>query len=105
MFSLFYCQVVAASLCFATSGVAMKFSDGLTRPLPSMLLGLLVLVGTTFQTFAMRYARLGTTYLMVLGLEAVIAMALGSIFFHESFSLKILLAVGFVAIGIALLRS
>jgi multidrug transporter EmrE-like cation transporter len=105
MLSLFYCQVVAASLCFASSGVAMKFSDGLTRPLPSVLLGLLVLVGATFQTFAMRYAGLGTTYLIVLGLEAVMAMVLGTIFFHETFSLKTIAAVSFVAVGIALLRS
>lgn len=105
MLGLFYCQVVAASLCFASSGVAMKFSDGLTRPLPSVLLGLLVLTGATLQTFAMRHAGLGTTYLIVLGLEAIIAMALGAVFFHESFSLKTLAAVSFVAVGIALLRS
>jgi quaternary ammonium compound-resistance protein SugE len=104
MFSLFYCQVVAASLCFATSGVAMKFSDGLTRPLPSMLLGLLVLVGATFQTFVMRYAGLGTTYLMVLGLEAVIATVLGIVFFHESFSLSRVLAIGFIVVGVAWLH-
>jgi small multidrug resistance pump len=104
MLTLFSCQVVAASLCFATSGLAMKLSEGLTRPWPSVLLGLLVLVGATFQTFAMRYAGLGTTYLVVLGLEAVVATVLGIVFFQESFSLKTALAICFV-VGVALSRS
>ena len=47
--ALFYCQIFAASLCFATSGLAMKFSEGLTKPLPSLVLALLVLTGAGFQ--------------------------------------------------------
>jgi multidrug transporter EmrE-like cation transporter len=104
MLTIFYCQVVAASLCYATSGLAMKFSEGLTRPLPSVALGLLVLVGTVFQTFAMRHSGLSATYLVVVGLEAVVATALGMAFFHEGLSLSRLCAIGFVVVGVALLR-
>ncbi len=64
----------------------MKLSDGLTKPIPSFLLFLVVISGASLQAFAVRHANLGLTYLLVLGLEAGLAF-MGSVFiFREQFS-------------------
>ena len=65
---------VAAAAAFAFGGVCMKYSEGLTRPVPSALLFVLFCAGAAAQTLAMRHAEMGATYILVLGLESVPAL-------------------------------
>jgi multidrug transporter EmrE-like cation transporter len=102
MYSL---MVVVAAMSFATGGVAMKYADGLTRFWPSVIVFALFAAGAALQGIAMRGTALSVTYLVVLGLEAVIAFGLGVAFFQEGLTAAKVLGAGLVLVGTFLLRS
>ncbi len=95
---------VMAALSFTIGGVFMKHSAGLTRLAPSVLVYLFFAAGASLQTLAMHTTGLGMTYILVLGLEAALALAFGALFFYEGCSLRKLLGVAMVVAGIILLR-
>jgi multidrug transporter EmrE-like cation transporter len=96
--------VLAAGLFFTAGGVSMKASVGMTRLAPTVLFFLFFAVGAAFQALALRNAELGVAYLVVLGLEAVLAVALGVVIFSEQVSVSKCLGVLAVVLGIALLH-
>lgn len=101
---MFTLLVVLAALAFSVGGYCMKLSAGLTRPLPSVLLFALFGLGAALQTLAMRDEPMSVTYIVVLGLEAVTAYALGAIFLNEQSSITKMSGVALVVAGIILLR-
>jgi multidrug transporter EmrE-like cation transporter len=101
---VFTLLVVLAALSFSVGGYCMKLSAGLTRPLPSVLLFALFGLGAALQTLAMRDEPMSVTYIVVLGLEAVTAYALGAIFLNEQSSITKMSGVALVVAGIILLR-
>jgi multidrug transporter EmrE-like cation transporter len=101
---VFTVLVVLAALAFSVGGYCMKLSAGLTRPLPSVLLFLLFALGAALQAVAMRDEPMSVTYIVVLGLEAVTAYALGVIFLNEHSSITKVSGVALVVAGIVLLR-
>ncbi|HEY1911368.1 MAG TPA: SMR family transporter [Vicinamibacterales bacterium] len=101
---MFTLLVVLAALAFSVGGYCMKLSAGLTRPLPSVLLFALFGLGAALQTLAMRDEPMSVTYIVVLGLEAVTAYALGAIFLNEHSSITKMSGVALVVAGIILLR-
>jgi multidrug transporter EmrE-like cation transporter len=80
-------MVVMAAVAFAGGGLAMKYADDLTHLVPSLVVFGLFGFGAALQTLAMRGSTLSVTYLVVLGLEAVITSGLGVLVFHEGHSL------------------
>src|SRR5262245_35207736 len=96
--------VLAAAMFFTGGGVAMKASAGMTRLTPTLLFFLLFAVGALFQALALRYAELGVAYVVVLGLEAVLAVGLGCFVFAEQVSPLKCFGVLVVVLGIALLH-
>ncbi len=95
---------IAAAVAFALGGVCMKYSEGLTRPVPAALIFILFCAGAAAQTMAMRQAEMGATYILVLGLESILAFTLGVLIFSESATPVRILAVLLVTAGIVLLR-
>jgi multidrug transporter EmrE-like cation transporter len=96
---------LAAALLFAVGGVFMKMSNGLERLVPgSAALGLF-LAGAVAQTIALKHAELGVAYVLVLGLEAVLAFVFGALFFEENVSLPKVLGVALIIGGFALLNA
>jgi multidrug transporter EmrE-like cation transporter len=95
---------VMAALLFTIGGVFMNHSAGLTRLAPSLLVYLFFAAGASLQTLAMRTAGLGMTYVLVLGLEAVLSIAFGALFFKEGCSLQKLFGAATVVAGIIILR-
>jgi small multidrug resistance pump len=95
----------AAAALFAAGGVLMKLSDGLARPLPAILVYVCFGAAATLQARAMRTAELGAAYLLVLGLEAVLAFLFGACFFREGVSALRLTGVAAVVVGIVLLHA
>ena len=77
-------MVLAAAVSFAFGGVVMKYADGLRNPQPTMVVFILFMLGAALQIVAMRDTELSVTYLVVLGLEAVLSFALGLLVFKES---------------------
>lgn len=96
--------LTGAAFAFTLGGVAMKFSQGLTKAWPTMLLFLLFSTGAALQTIAMRHSEMGTTYVIVLGVEAVLAFLLGIWVFSEPVTPVRILALLLIATGILLLK-
>ena len=93
-----------AAVMYVTGGVLMKYSQGLTQGLPTFGLTALFSAGALIQARAMRYEQLGSSYILVLGLEALLAMVLGTLLFGEQLSGRAVAGITLVVIGIVLLR-
>ncbi len=95
---------ILAAFAFTVGGIFMKHSQGLSVFLPTIAAYGLYLVGTTFQTLLMHGSDLGITYMLVLGLEAVLASLFGIYIFHEKLSATGLSGIFLVVAGVACLR-
>ncbi|HEY9597596.1 MAG TPA: SMR family transporter [Cyanophyceae cyanobacterium] len=102
---MYLLMVLAAAVFFSVGGIYMKLSQGLSHLTPSLLVYVFFCVGASLQTLAMRKSDLGVTYILVLGLEAVLALLFGVILFKEHYSLFKLLGISLIVAGIAFLRS
>jgi multidrug transporter EmrE-like cation transporter len=96
--------LIMASLLFATGGLFMKFSLGLTKLSPSLLVFLFFCAGAACQSVAMKRADMGVAYLFVLGLEAIAAFLLSVFALRESASIARIFAVLLIVSGIVLLE-
>lgn len=96
---------ILAALAFTLGGVFMKHADGLRHAGPVAGFVALFGVGAALQSQAMRRAELGPTYILVLGLEAILAFGLGVWLFGESVTPARVAAVVLIVAGIALLRA
>jgi multidrug transporter EmrE-like cation transporter len=94
-----------AALFFTVGGIFMKRADGLRHAVPTMMFLLLFAAGAAVQSQAMRGAQMGITYVVVLGLEAALAVAFGTVLFAEPLTLRKIAAVVLIVGGIALLRT
>ena len=80
---MYIMMVVIAALSFSMGGFYMKLSEGFAKLVPTVLVFALFMLGAGLQTAAMRGTNLSVTYLLVLGLEAVLAFGLGVIFLRK----------------------
>ena len=94
-----------AALLYVAGGVCMKYSAGLTRWAPTLTLMAAFSAGALVQAWAMRQEELGTSYAVVLGLEALLALAAGRFLFGEGITLRAGAGVALVLAGIAILRA
>jgi multidrug transporter EmrE-like cation transporter len=93
-----------AALFFTVGGIYMKRADGLRNTLATALFLVLFACGAAVQSQAMRGAELGATYVVVLGLEAALAVAFGALLFAEPLTAAKAAAVLLIVGGIAMLR-
>jgi multidrug transporter EmrE-like cation transporter len=96
--------LAGASVAFTLGGVCMKYSEGLTKSGPSILLFVLFAAGAAFQALAMKNSEMAITYIFVLGLESALAFVLGVLVFHERAGADRIFAVCLVTAGIILLN-
>jgi len=94
-----------AAVCFTVGGVFMKRAEGLEHAQPTALFLVLFGVGAALLSQSMRGAELATTYIIVLGLEAAFALAMGVVVFAEPLTLAKLAAIALIVAGIGLLRT
>ena len=93
-----------AAALYVTGGVFMKHSAGLTRWLPGLALVALFSAGALMQAWAMKREPLGSSYVVVLGLEALLAVLAGYFLFAEQMTIKMISGVVLVVLGMILLR-
>ena len=62
-----------AAALYVTGGTFMKYSQGLTRLSPTLALVTVFSAGALIQAWAMKHEALGPSYVVVLGLEALLA--------------------------------
>jgi multidrug transporter EmrE-like cation transporter len=96
-------ELLIASACYATGGLFMKYSNGMTRTLPTAVFASLFLAGAALQALGMRRADLGMVYILVLGLEAAMAAALSVFVLHENLSLSRAAAILIIIAGVIML--
>ena len=103
---MYFLFAIIAALSFTIGGIFMKTSQGLSQIVPTVLIYLCFGLGATLQTLVMQKSgEMGITYVLILGLEAVLAVAFGILFFQEGSSPLKLVGITLVTIGVALLRS
>ena len=102
--SAFQFMVVGAALSFTVGGIFMKLAEGLTRPWPTAALLAFFALGACLQTLAMRNEELGVTYIVILGVEALLAFAFGAFFFSESVTALRVAGIAAICAGIVALR-
>jgi len=79
--------LLIAGVCEITWAVALKYSEGFSRPLPSVVTVVVGLLSLLFLSLAARTIPLGTAYAVWTGIGAVGAVAAGAILFDEPVSL------------------
>jgi quaternary ammonium compound-resistance protein SugE len=89
---------------FTAGGVFMKHADGLRNLMPSALFLTLFALGASLQSQALRRAELGVTYILILGIEAMLAFGFGVLFFSETVTLAKAGAILLILAGAVLLR-
>jgi small multidrug resistance pump len=94
----------AAALLYVMGGLAMKSSRSLTALLPTLAIYIAFVAGATLQTIGMTGARMGNTYVVVLGLEAILAIACAAVFLKEAVSAPQLFGAALVLVGVAILE-
>ena len=75
--------MLLAALFFTVGGIFMKLSEGLTKFWPTMIVFALFVTGAALQTLAMKREELAVTYLVVVGLESILAFLFGVLVFQR----------------------
>lgn len=84
--------------------IAMKFSEGFTRPLASVLTAIGYVTSAVFLALALKKLPLGTAYAMWTGMGIVGTSVLGVLLFQEKLNLPQILCVLLIIGGIAGLK-
>jgi len=80
--------------------VGLKYTDGFTRPLPTLLTVAAMVVSIGLLGLAMKELPLGTAYAIWTGVGAVGTVIAGILLFGESMALVRLLSVGLILAGL-----
>lgn len=75
--------LVIAGLLECGWAVGLKYTDGFTRPVPSVLVGATIVVSLVMLSFAARTLPIGTAYAVWVGIGALGAAILGIVLFRE----------------------
>ncbi len=89
-----------AGLLEVAWAIGLKYSDGLSRPIPTVATVLTLLLSFWLLGIAMRDLPVGTAYGVWVGIGAVGTVILGIALFNESTSPGRLISISFIIIGI-----
>jgi len=96
--------LVVAGLLEVVWSVGLKYSQGLTRPLASVITIVAALASFYLLGLAMRDMPVGTAYAVWTGIGAVGAATVGIVFLHESREVWRLVSLALILAGIVGLR-
>ena len=92
--------LILAGLCEILWAVGLKYTEGFTRPLPTLLTITALIASLVLLEAAMRHIPLGTAYAVWVGIGAVGTALLGMALFGESASPARLTSLAVVVIGL-----
>ena len=92
--------LILAGLCEILWAVGLKYTEGFTRPLPTLLTITALIASLVLLEAAMRHIPLGTAYAVWVGIGAVGTALLGMALFGESASPARLASLAVVVIGL-----
>ena len=96
--------LILAGFCEIGWAVGLKYSAGLSKPLPTVLTGLALAASMALLAWAVRTLPLGTAYAVWTGIGAIGAVSLGIVLFKEPATLPRLICIGLIVSGILGLR-
>ena len=79
---------------------ALKYSEGFTRPIPTIITIIFAMASFFFVSLAMKSIPIGTAYAVWAGIGAVGAVSCGICFFGDSYGLIRLISIALIIIGI-----
>lgn len=93
------------AILFEVGGtVSMKFSEGFTRLVPSILLIVFYLTSFSFLTFALKAIDVSIAYAIWSGMGIVLISIIGYFYFSEQMSLGKVIAILFILGGVIFLQ-
>jgi multidrug transporter EmrE-like cation transporter len=95
---------VLAAGAYTVGGVFMRRAEGFSHALPAVMVFACFGVGAALQTLAMRRSEVSINYILVLGLEAALALALGVAWLGEALSPLKLAGLALILGGVVALR-
>ena len=96
--------LVLAGILEVTWAVAMKYAEGFTQLVPSIVTAVGYIASALFLSLALKELPLGTAYAMWTGFGIVGTSLLGVALFHEKLTLPQLVCVLLIVVGIAGLK-
>ncbi|HHG5111916.1 TPA: quaternary ammonium compound efflux SMR transporter SugE [Pseudomonas aeruginosa] len=84
--------------------VGLKYTEGFSKPLPTVLTALAMLVSLSLLGLAMKHLPLGTAYAVWTGVGAVGTVIAGIVLFGESMALLRLASVALIVCGLVGLK-
>lgn len=96
-----YGYLVLAIVFEAGWAIAMKMSEGFSRPRAAMATVVMYVLSLVFLTLATRKMEVGTTYAIWAGAGATIIAAAGVVWFGEGVSVGKVVSVALIVAGIA----
>lgn len=96
--------LLAAGILEIGWAVGLKYTDGLTRPVPILLSALAMVLSVALLALAVRAIPLGTAYAVWTGIGTIGTVLLGILLFHEPATAFRLACVALILAGIVGLR-
>ena len=96
--------LVVAGLLETGWAIGLKYTDGFTKPVPSILTGLAITASMFLLAVAARTIPIGTAYAVWVGIGTVGAVILGIILFDEPRDLSRLFFVGLLIVSLVGLK-
>jgi quaternary ammonium compound-resistance protein SugE len=93
-----------AGLCEVGWAVGLKYSEGFTRPVPTVLTGVCLVASMILLAWAMKTLPLGTAYTIWTGIGAVGAITLGVVLFKEPLTAPRVICLSLILAGIVGLK-
>jgi quaternary ammonium compound-resistance protein SugE len=91
--------LILAALCEVAWIVILKTNHGFTKLLPSLFALAFVLMGPYCISVAMKEIGMGTGYAVWIGLNSILLVMLGALYFGEALSLAKIVCVALIVLG------
>ena len=96
--------IIIGSLAFSVGGAFMGLSDGFTRLWPSVVVAMCFVIGAGFLARAVHRGGLSTTYVLGIGIEAVITVAIGLTILGERLTAAQTAGIAIILVGLATVK-
>ena len=97
--------LILASVAFSAGGAFMKPSGGFTRLGPSLAVVACFVLGAILLTRAVSNGNLSTTYVLGLGLEAVVSVGVGMLLLGERLTAMQTIGIACILVGLVVVRT
>ncbi len=97
--------LLVASIAAEVAGtIALRYADGFTRPVPSLVVVASYAAAIWLMSLAMRHLEVGLAYAVWAGRGTALTAALGILWFSESMTLLRIAGVVMIVIGVVVLN-